>query len=71
MCSHSSAATAATSTVRAEAVIIMIRRGDTRSVTAPPSSIKPARGIAPTMLIVPSAMLDPVSPSTSHGSATK
>jgi hypothetical protein len=49
----------------------MIRRGDTRSVTAPPSSIKPARGIAAVMLIVPSAMLDPVSPSTSHGSATK
>ena len=60
-----------THAVRAEAVAIMILRGETRSVSTPPISIRTARGMAPAIRIVPMATAEPVCCKTSHGSATR
>jgi hypothetical protein len=69
--SQMSAATAPTSTVRIIAVAISTRRGEKRSVTALPISISAARGTAAVIRMVPRARLEPVSCSTSQGSATR
>ena len=66
-----SVATSPTRRVRIEAVSIMTRRAEKRSITAPPTSISAARGIAAVIWIVPSATVDFVSCSTSQGRATR
>ena len=45
-------------------------RGEMRSDSTPPTSRKAPRGMAAAMRMTPSAKPDPVSPSTSHASAT-
>jgi hypothetical protein len=49
----------------------MILRADKRSLTAPPISIKTARGIAPAIMMAPMATAEPVCCNTSHGKATR
>ncbi len=46
-------------------------RGENRSLKAPPTSMKTARGMAAVMRTVPSARPEPVSCSASQASATK
>src|SRR5215470_13361722 len=60
-----------TQAVRAVAVANMILRADMRSLTAPPMSIRAARGIAPAIMIAPMATAEPVCCNTSHGKATR
>jgi hypothetical protein len=60
-----------TQIVRAVAVPIIILRADMRSLTAPPISIRRARGIAPAIMIAPIATAEPVICNTSQGKATK
>ena len=48
---------------------IMIRRGENRSVTAPPRSMNTARGIPPSAMTIPSTRGSRVSCSTSQGVA--
>ena len=50
----------ATTIARLMLEIIIIRLGERRSLSAPPKSIKKARGIAPTMRTVPNAKPEPV-----------
>jgi len=54
------AATVPTTSARINAVVISTRRGDRRSVTAPPTSIRAVRGIVAVIRIVPSASFEPV-----------
>jgi len=56
---------------RAAAVAIMILRADMRSLTAPPTSMRRARGIAPAIMIAPMATAEPVCCKRSQGKATK
>src|SRR6266545_3784822 len=64
-------ATVPTRSARINAVTVNTRRGDRRSVTAPPISIRAVRGIVAVIRMVPRARLDPVNWRTSHGIATR
>jgi len=71
MRSHTRTPITVTQMVRAAAVAIMILRADMRSLTAPPTSMRRARGIAPAIMIAPMAIAEPVCCKTSHGKATR
>jgi len=60
-----------TRSVRDDAVLIRILLAEMRSVSAPPSSINTARGIATAIRMVPTATADPVNCNTTHGNATR
>ena len=66
-----SAASSATSTSRATLEPSMTRRGEKRSVTAPPTSMKAARGTPCTASTIPSTAALPLSCSASQGTAMK
>ncbi len=66
-----SSASAETRSMRVRFEQSMMMRGDSRSVSAPPTSMNTARGMATSASTVPMAKALPVSLRTSHGRAMR